>query len=234
MDDPLSRELRDPQAVCDSTADSPPGALPGALLPTEPKARLSQNASTNDRIHADGHHRADTEPDAEPERWSRFDTNAAAGESGSADQRSTDHPRPERHSTMSPLEDGCRFQIGPPRPEPSRFDYLRRMSGGHRTVEGGKPSPYQPSSRRASSSSETRGPRFACACSKRPPFDRYAAVVPPIARNVWQHVKGGSPAAAARRSDRRSSARHRQPPARRGRRPGRAPPSAPRALAAST
>ena len=30
-----------------------------------------------------------------------------------------------------------------------------------------------------------------------PPFDRYAVI--PVARNVWQHVEGGSPAAAARR-----------------------------------
>ena len=30
-----------------------------------------------------------------------------------------------------------------------------------------------------------------------PPFDRYAVM--PVARNVWQHVDAGRPAAAARR-----------------------------------
>ena len=30
-----------------------------------------------------------------------------------------------------------------------------------------------------------------------PPLDRYAVI--PVARNVWQHVDAGSPAAAARR-----------------------------------
>ena len=42
-------------------------------------------------------------------------------------------------------------------------------------------------------------PREICysyACSSVPPFDRYAVI--PIARNVGQHVEGGSPAAAAR------------------------------------
>lgn len=33
------------------------------------------------------------------------------------------------------------------------------------------------------------------ACSSIPPFDKYAVI--PVARNVWQHVKGGSPAAAS-------------------------------------
>ena len=51
-----------------------------------------------------------------------------------------------------------------------------------------------------------------CACSRFPPFDRYAVI--PVARNVWQHVEGGSPAAAARRliiarTTRRSSASRR-------------------------
>ena len=44
--------------------------------------------------------------------------------------------------------------------------------------------------------SATRAPRSVWACSSVPPFDRYAV---PVARNVWQHVEGGSPAAAARR-----------------------------------
>ena len=73
-----------------------------------------------------------------------------------------------------------------------------------------RPSPYPPSGRRASSSSETRTPAICCACSSVPPFDRYAVI--PVARNVWQHVEAGSPAAAARRliiarATRRSSAR---------------------------
>ena len=71
-------------------------------------------------------------------------------------------------------------------------------------------SPCPPSGRRASSSSATC-PAIYCACSRVPPFDRYATVIP-VARNVWQHVEGGSPAAAARRliiarTTRRSSAR---------------------------
>ena len=40
-------------------------------------------------------------------------------------------------------------------------------------------------------------PAICWACSRVPPFDRYAVI--PVARNVWQHVEGGSPAAAARR-----------------------------------
>ena len=32
---------------------------------------------------------------------------------------------------------------------------------------------------------------------ERTPFDRYAVM--PVARNVWQHVEAGRPAAAARR-----------------------------------
>ena len=36
-----------------------------------------------------------------------------------------------------------------------------------------------------------------CACSRVPPFERYAVI--PVARNVWQQVEGGRPAAAARR-----------------------------------
>ena len=42
-------------------------------------------------------------------------------------------------------------------------------------------------------------PAIRCACSSVPPFDRYAVM--PVARNVWQHVDAGSPAAAARRLD---------------------------------
>ena len=41
-----------------------------------------------------------------------------------------------------------------------------------------------------------------------PPFDRYAVI--PVARNVWQHVEGGSPAARRliiARTTRRCSAR---------------------------
>ena len=40
-------------------------------------------------------------------------------------------------------------------------------------------------------------PAIRCACSSVPPFDRYAVM--PVARNVWQHVDAGSPAADARR-----------------------------------
>ena len=40
-------------------------------------------------------------------------------------------------------------------------------------------------------------PAIRWACSSVPPFDRYAVI--PVARNVWQHVDAGSPAAAARR-----------------------------------
>ncbi len=40
-------------------------------------------------------------------------------------------------------------------------------------------------------------PAICCACARVPPADRYAVI--PVARNVWQHVEGGSPAAAARR-----------------------------------
>ena len=36
--------------------------------------------------------------------------------------------------------------------------------------------------------------RSGCACSRVPPFDRYAVV--PVARNVWQHVEDGGPAVA--------------------------------------
>ena len=36
-------------------------------------------------------------------------------------------------------------------------------------------------------------PAVRCACSSVPPFDRYAVM--PVARNVWQHVDAGSPAA---------------------------------------
>ena len=43
----------------------------------------------------------------------------------------------------------------------------------------------------------TCSPAICCACSRVPPFDRYAVI--PVARNVWQHVEGGSPAAEARR-----------------------------------
>lgn len=40
-------------------------------------------------------------------------------------------------------------------------------------------------------------PAIRCVCSSVRPFDRYA--VTPVARNVWQHVDAGSPAAGARR-----------------------------------
>ena len=50
---------------------------------------------------------------------------------------------------------------------------------------------------RASSSSATRAPRSAARARGFPPFDRYAVI--PVARNVWQHVEGGNPAATARR-----------------------------------
>ena len=40
-------------------------------------------------------------------------------------------------------------------------------------------------------------PAICCACFSVPPFERYAVI--PVARNVWQHVEAGSPAAAARR-----------------------------------
>ena len=53
--------------------------------------------------------------------------------------------------------------------------------------------------RRASLSSETGAPRC-CACSRVPPFERYAVI--PVARNVWQHVEGGSPSAAGPRDHR--------------------------------
>ena len=53
------------------------------------------------------------------------------------------------------------------------------------------------SGRRASSSSATRAPRSAARARGFPPFDRYAVI--PVARNVWQHVEGGNPAATARR-----------------------------------
>ena len=43
----------------------------------------------------------------------------------------------------------------------------------------------------------TCSPAICCACSRVPPFDRYAVI--PVARNVWQHVEGGSPAAEVRR-----------------------------------
>ena len=79
-----------------------------------------------------------------------------------------------------------------------------------------RPSRYPPAGRRASSSSATRAPRSAARAQASPPFDRYAVI--PVARNVWQHVEGGNPAAAARRlviarTSRRSGAR--QPPLRR-------------------
>ena len=54
-------------------------------------------------------------------------------------------------------------------------------------------------------------PAICWACSRVPPFDRYAVI--PVARNVWQHVEAGSsPAPAARRliiarTTRRCSAR---------------------------
>ena len=56
----------------------------------------------------------------------------------------------------------------------------------------------------------TRARRSAARASRVPPFDRYAVI--PVARNVWQHVEGGSSAAAARRliiarTTRRCSAR---------------------------
>ena len=40
-------------------------------------------------------------------------------------------------------------------------------------------------------------PAICWACSSVPPFARYAVI--PVARNVWQQVEGGSPAADARR-----------------------------------
>ena len=42
-----------------------------------------------------------------------------------------------------------------------------------------------------------RVPRSAVRARGCPPFDKYAVI--PVARNVWQHVEGGNPAAAARR-----------------------------------
>ena len=62
-------------------------------------------------------------------------------------------------------------------------------------------------------------PRDLLRVLQRPPFDRYAVI--PVARNVWQHVEVGSPAAAARRliiasTRRRSSARPVSRPGARG------------------
>ena len=64
--------------------------------------------------------------------------------------------------------------------------------------------------RKASLCSATRAQRSAARASRVPRFDRYAVV--PVARNVWQQVERGSPAAAARRliitrTRRRASAR---------------------------
>ena len=92
---------------------------------------------------------------------------------------------------------------------------LRRGSTRHRPfrsrcARSRRRSPCPPSGRRASSSFGDACPAICCACSSVPPFDRYAVI--PVARNVWQHVEGGSQAAAARRliiarTSRRSSAR---------------------------
>ena len=65
-----------------------------------------------------------------------------------------------------------------------------------RCARSRRPSPCPQSGRRASSSSEDACPAICCAL-ERPPFDRYAVV--PVARNMWQHVEDGSPAAAPHR-----------------------------------
>ena len=57
--------------------------------------------------------------------------------------------------------------------------------------------PVRPSGHRVASSSATDAQRSAGACSSAPPFDRYAVM--PVARNVWEQVDGGRPAADAHR-----------------------------------
>ena len=130
-------------------------------------------------------------------------------------------PGKDRRFAAGPGRPGCRHSRWghvKPRPDHDTFD----LGGRHRV--------HRPIVERRRLRRRVRA--ICCACASVPPFDRYAVI--PVARNVWQHVEGGSPASEARRliiasTTRLSSARTRQAPPGRVHALRRAPPSAPRA-----